>query len=313
MSVHRFCRSPSVTLLTALLFRRLVFIMDSLHAGKTAVAYVRISKETNDNASLRQQTDFIKTFAAQNGFLIHGEFFADVESGDHLDCPGLQKALDVALRNKNIFGLITFKVDRLSRIVHQPRSIIESLISAGKFYFSASEPELCFGPGYDDANRRITLLLKSVVAEIERISISQNTRHHMLMKKLAGSPVCNKAPFGTRFRARYSDGHEVLHELRNQLSNCNLIDIRVVDWDPERNLAIAAIKFSTSQRQLGRTPTDTEVFDHVASLGMCMETRESTKIIRKHRRVQNFARRVKSFMKQLEEKHQLEAISKDIE
>ncbi|KAI9338207.1 hypothetical protein BDR26DRAFT_919483 [Obelidium mucronatum] len=279
---------------------------ESLECGAALVLYVRKSVESTSH-SCQQQQDFVKDWAASKGFHITA-VFEEVESGAKSDRLQLEAALKRVLGDSSISGLVTYKVDRLSRDGGFTKAVLARLSSGGKFYISAAEPDLFFAPGQSEANPQLALLLRSTLAEAERINISKTTAHHMLMKKNAGCPVSNKSPYGTQFCARYSNGRTIHGYFLNSFSKDGLIEVSTVPCPKESLLALAALAFSWNRFSSNRRLSHTAIFNYVAALGMEMETRPSAKPRPIKRQVYNFSRNVQSYLKQAKEKRLLDQL-----
>ncbi|KAI9334052.1 Resolvase, N terminal domain-containing protein [Obelidium mucronatum] len=279
----------------------------TLGRGASLVLYVRKSVESKSQ-SCQQQRDFVSEWAASKGFRI-AAVFEEVESGAKADRPQLEAALNQVLADSSMSGLVTYKVDRLSRDGGFTKAVLARLSSGAKFYMSAAEPDLFFAPGQFEMNAQMTLLFKSTLAEAERIGIAATTAQHMRMKKNAGSPVSNKSAYGTRFCAHYSDGSILLSYVLNTLPKDRLVSVTVVPCPQEELLATTAIKFSWTQLLQKTQSKRTAVFNHVSLLGLDMDPRSNAGSSRpKKRQIYNFHRNIQSYMKQLKERRALDKL-----
>lgn len=178
----------------------------------TFAAYVRKSVDDNrENAALKDQADAINNWADANGYNIE-HVFSDIASGASTDRAGLTSAVKFVIE-KNVDGLVVFKLDRLGRDTLQILSTLKQFELASRCFVSATESNIRFGPlfaSYSDLQSRTSLLVHCLIAETERINTkirTKNTSDQRALKELGQS---EHAPYGTRFVFVLEDGSQAV-------------------------------------------------------------------------------------------------------
>ncbi|KAJ3280200.1 hypothetical protein HDU79_011922, partial [Rhizoclosmatium sp. JEL0117] len=263
------------------------------------VAYVRKSVES-DSGSLPQQLALIQKWAAANAHDIHPVVFKDVQSGADASRPGLLASLQLIRSNPAIAGLVTYKVDRLSRNSRDSMGIIESLVNSRKVYASASESDMYFG----------TQTIDSAIAEIERIKTGQVTRNHMQVKRDQGLPVGRNAPYGCRFLAKYADGQVKFGFQLDQLRSDSL-SITVVPCLSEQRQALSGFAYFRACERNRISPSRAGLFHHVVCAGVYEDCRETGAARARHYKMNNLWRGIQSYVRRLEKSGRLGDLDRD--
>lgn len=158
--------------------------------------YTRISTdEDHQKYSLDAQKDRLEAFCKSQ----YGDdwtmfkVYRDMESGTHMNRPGLEEMLfDASQRAFNV--LLVFRVDRLSRKVRELAMMVDELTKLGVTLKSITEP-------FDTANAagKMMLQMLGVFAEFEHATIVERTRVGMEKKAKGGNWVGGVIPYGYRF------------------------------------------------------------------------------------------------------------------
>lgn len=136
------------------------------------VTYKRVStnKQGVSGLGLESQEAAIQSHLQTSGAIVVGEF-TEVESGRRKNRPELQKALNLAKKDKAV--LVVAKLDRLARNVHFISGLIES-----KVEFIALD--------FPEANK-FTLHIMAAMAEHEASLISERTKVALAAAKARGT------------------------------------------------------------------------------------------------------------------------------
>ena len=155
--------------------------------------YIRISTdEDHQKYSLGAQKERLEAYCKSqwgSHWQLH-KVYRDTESGTHMRRPGLQQMLfDVEAQAFD--SLLVFRVDRLSRKVHELAKMVDILTQQGISLKSITEP-------FDTANAagKMMLQMLGVFAEFEQATIVERTKVGMEKKAKGGSWVGGKPPYG---------------------------------------------------------------------------------------------------------------------
>lgn len=155
--------------------------------------YTRISTdEDTQKFSLGAQRDRLDAFSqSQYGCDWHlHNVYRDQESGTHLKRPGVQQMLSDAQAGA-IDVLLVFRVDRLSRRVHELAMVVDELTKHDVALRSITEP-------FDTSNPagKMMLQMLGVFAEFEHSTIIERTKTGMQKKAAMGSWPGGPVPLG---------------------------------------------------------------------------------------------------------------------
>lgn len=157
--------------------------------------YIRISTdEDHQKYSLPAQTERLEAYCTAH----YGDewekagLYRDTESGTHMNRPGLVDLLADAEAGK-LDTLLVFRVDRLSRKVHELARMVEELTRHGVVLKSITEP---FDTG--NAAGKMMLQMLGVFAEFEHATIVERTKVGMEKKAREGKFVGHTVPYGYR-------------------------------------------------------------------------------------------------------------------
>ncbi|MBU0718462.1 MAG: recombinase family protein, partial [Planctomycetes bacterium] len=155
--------------------------------------YTRISTdEDHQKYSLDAQKDRLEAFCKSQ----YGDdwtmfkVYRDMESGTHMNRPGLEEMLfDASQKAFNV--LLVFRVDRLSRKVRELAMMVDDLTKLGVTLKSITEP-------FDTSNAagKMMLQMLGVFAEFEHATIVERTRVGLERKAKTGSFVGGHIPYG---------------------------------------------------------------------------------------------------------------------
>ncbi|MFQ5479352.1 MAG: recombinase family protein [Candidatus Binatia bacterium] len=168
--------------------------------------YIRISTdEDHQKYSLPAQTERLEAYckAHYGDAWEKGKVYRDTESGTHMNRPGLEAMLFDAEAGR-FDALLVFRVDRLSRKVHELARMVEELTRCGVALKSITEP-------FDTENAagKMMLQMLGVFAEFEHATIVERTKVGMEKKAKDGRFVGHTVPYGYRLD---EDKNLVIHE-----------------------------------------------------------------------------------------------------
>ena len=157
--------------------------------------YIRISTdEDHQKYSLPAQTERLEAYckAHYGDAWDMGKVYRDMESGTHMNRPGLGQMLFDA-ESGRFDALLVFRVDRLSRKVHELARMVEELTRCGVVLKSITEP-------FDTENAagKMMLQMLGVFAEFEHATIVERTKVGMEKKAKDGKFVGHTVPYGYR-------------------------------------------------------------------------------------------------------------------
>lgn len=168
--------------------------LDDTAPARIAV-YTRISTdEEHQKFSLDAQRDRAEAYCKAtygDAWELH-KLYRDTESGTHMQRPGLVEMLaDAEARRFDV--LLVFRVDRLSRKVHELAGMVDRLTKSGVALKSITEP-------FDTANLagRMMMQMLGVFAEFEHGTIVERTKAGMARKARTGKWVGGTVPYGYR-------------------------------------------------------------------------------------------------------------------
>lgn len=159
-----------------------------------AALYMRLSREDDDcsteSASIQTQRKMLRTFAQENGFLIHDEYIDDGWSGTNFDRPDFKRMIS-DIESKYVNMVITKDLSRLGR----------DYITAGQFtemYFPEHQVRyIAINDGYDSINPYNDIApFKHVINEMYARDTSKKIRSAFATKIKDGSFIGNFAPYG---------------------------------------------------------------------------------------------------------------------
>lgn len=164
--------------------------------NKRAVLYARVSGDDRgkDGRNLAGQIDMCREYAKSHGYLIVAELVEDDRgaSGASFDLPELNRALELA-RSHEIDIVVVREIDRFAR------SLAKQLIVEQEFKRSGVKIEYVFGEYPDTPEGSLNKNIKAVIAEYERLKISERMVRGRRQKVKAGHVLAHgKPPFGYR-------------------------------------------------------------------------------------------------------------------
>lgn len=159
----------------------------------TIAFYTRISTdEDHQKYSLGAQKDRLEAFCTSqfgDDWALH-KIYRDMESGTHMNRPGLEEMLFDA-ESEAFDTLLVFRVDRLSRKVRELAQMVDELGKYGVTLKSITEP-------FDTASAagKMMLQMLGVFAEFEHATIVERTKVGMEKKAKGGNFVGGRIPYG---------------------------------------------------------------------------------------------------------------------
>jgi site-specific DNA recombinase len=166
--------------------------MKEVDRMKKAVLYVRVSthRQAEEGISKDAQLARARAWSEGMGYRIAGEYQDNGISGKRADNrPGLQKALDVACKQKA--ALVVYSLSRLARSTKDALSIAERLDKAGADLVSLSE-----NIDTTSAAGKMVFRMLAVLSEFERDLVSERTSAALAHKRANGYKTGGTVPFG---------------------------------------------------------------------------------------------------------------------
>lgn len=155
--------------------------------------YVRVSTEEQavSGHSLREQEEQLVEYARSHGFPRYELYCDDGYSGKSLNRPAMER-LRADIRAGNVLGVVTTRIDRLTRSVADFARLVEEMNLHGVFYRSTRQNfEISTAMG------RLVAQMLSVIAEFEREMIAERVHENLLAMAQRGE-LATKPPFGYR-------------------------------------------------------------------------------------------------------------------
>ena len=167
--------------------------MKTQHKTYNAALYMRLSKDddgVSESASIGTQRKMLRSYAEENGFLIHDEYIDDGFSGTNFNRPSFQRML-VDIESGYINMVITKDLSRLGR----------EYIATGQYteiYFPEHNVRyIAINDGYDSLNQYNDIApFKHVINEMYARDTSKKIRSAFATKMKEGSFIGNFAPYG---------------------------------------------------------------------------------------------------------------------
>jgi len=142
-----------------------------MNKPKTLVGYCRVSTDNQkEEGTIELQENSLKKYADKNGCELVKIFKDDGISGasDLENRPGLAELFSYAESNKEIEGVLIFKLDRLARDLYIQEHLIKKLEGLNKKLISIEEPHL----DSKDPMRKAFRQFMGIVSELEKAFIT---------------------------------------------------------------------------------------------------------------------------------------------
>jgi len=157
------------------------------------VGYCRVSTENQkEEGTIRVQVDALWDFTKSYGHDLVEIFKDDGLSGDLEARPALSEMLDYLEVNKEVDGVLIFKLDRLARDLYIQEHFIKKLDELGKSLHSIKEPDLA---GNDPMRKAFRQFL-GIVSELEKNFITMRLSGGRIAKAKRGGYAGGGPPFG---------------------------------------------------------------------------------------------------------------------
>ncbi|SDW61371.1 site-specific DNA recombinase [Alicyclobacillus hesperidum] len=158
---------------------------------KRLALYVRVSTEeqAQEGNSVFEQEEQLVQFARGNGYSEFSVYRDEGYSAKNLERPAM-KRLRSDIRAGKIVGVVTTRIDRLTRRVADFAKLIEEMNEHGVFYRSTRQN---FEIG--TAMGRLVAQILSVIAEFEREMIAERVYENLLSMARRGT-LAQKPPYG---------------------------------------------------------------------------------------------------------------------
>ena len=159
---------------------------------KTALGYLRISKEEEGSVSLDYQRAEIEKYCQREGLRLLGIEADEGISGKSIKArPGVQRVLQ-AVDNQEIDSVIVYKSDRMSRDGIESLQIETLFLRKGVDYLSVTEGRLT-SEAVDDEFMRF---VRAGLNQRERKLIALRTRQALQRKKERGERIGGRPRYG---------------------------------------------------------------------------------------------------------------------
>ncbi|SIT00283.1 recombinase family protein [Alicyclobacillus vulcanalis] len=153
--------------------------------------YIRVSTEEQavSGHSLREQEEQLVAYAHTHGFDRYALYCDDGYSGKSLHRPAMDR-LRSDIRAGKVSGVVTTRIDRLTRSVADFARLVEEMNLHGVFYRSTRQNfEISTAMG------RLVAQMLSVIAEFEREMIAERVHENLMALAMRGE-LATKPPFG---------------------------------------------------------------------------------------------------------------------
>ncbi len=148
---------------------------------KSALGYIRISKEDDKSVSIEYQRTAIERLCQEYNLKLVGCEYDNGMTGKHLKRPGVQKVIE-AVEQRSIDAVVVFKSDRLSRNGIESLQIENLFKTSGVRYLSVVEGILANSTADDE----FMAFIRAGLNQRERKIISLRTRYALQQKKENG-------------------------------------------------------------------------------------------------------------------------------
>jgi len=186
----------------------------------TMIGYTRVStdEQVERGWSLETQRRRIEAYCAAHGLdLLRVEEDAGLSARKTTNRPALQRAL-AALKAKEAGGLVSVKLDRVSRSTRDVLCIVETAEHEGWSLHSIEERLDTSSP-----HGRFVVTVLAALAQMEREQTSERVRATMAHLRRKGRKISGTPPFGFRFDgdaiAEVPSEQEVLREIQTLASS----------------------------------------------------------------------------------------------
>jgi site-specific DNA recombinase len=159
---------------------------------KTALGYVRISKDEEGSVSLDYQQAEIKKLCRREGLNLVGIEADEGISGKSLkNRPGVQRVLQ-AVEDRAIDAVVVYKSDRMSRDGLESLQVEKLFLKRDVAYLSVTEGDLTA----DSVDDEFMRFIRAGLNQRERKLISLRTRQALARKKERGERVGGRPRYG---------------------------------------------------------------------------------------------------------------------
>jgi len=147
----------------------------------SVVAYIRVSTEKQESPETQRAE--IRRYCEFRKLQIVGEFI-EAESGKNTDRPQFQSALDCL--GKTAQGIVVYKLDRLSRNLHDITGLVQTHFSQFKLHSVVEELDTSTTMGQFQIN------ILGAFAQMERSQIADRTTAGLQFRKKSGKTYCKR-------------------------------------------------------------------------------------------------------------------------
>lgn len=219
--------------------------------NKRTILYGRVSKDDRDNDSrnLKGQLDTCREYAQVRGYLVVAELAEDERgaSSASFDLPQLNRALEMA-RDGESDILVVRELDRFAR------GLAKQLIVEQEFKWAGVDVEYVLGEYPDTPEGNLNKNIKAVIAEYERLKITERMHRGKRLKVKAGNvSVGGRPPYG--YAVKEQDGKRVLEIYEPEAQIVRLI----YTWYTEGDGVNGPMSLSAIARKLSEMKVPTSV------------------------------------------------------
>ena len=188
---------------------------------RTALGYVRISKDEEGSVSLDYQQASIREYAQKEGLDLVGIEADEGISGKALaNRPGVQRVLQM-VDAREVDAVVVFKSDRMSRDGIESLQVEKLFLKRGVAYVSVTEGNLTA----DSVDDEFMRFVRAGLNQRERKLISLRTRQALQRKREKGERIGGRPCYGWRVQ----DG-ELVPEPEEQRAISRMVELRSMGY-----------------------------------------------------------------------------------
>lgn len=157
--------------------------------------YCRVSTDNQrEEGTIELQENALRDFAYCNNYELVQVFRDDGVSGSLENRPALVELFNFLEVNKEVEGVLIFKLDRLARDLYIQEHLIKKLEQLGKKLISTKEKDLAS----DDPMRKAFRQFMGIVSELEKAFITMRLSGGRINKAKKGGHAGGSVPLGYR-------------------------------------------------------------------------------------------------------------------
>ena len=159
------------------------------------IGYCRVSTDNQkEEGTIEIQKEALREYARENGFELVKIFCDEGVSGGLEDRPGLAELFSFLEREKEVEGVLIYKLDRLARDLYIQEHLIKKLEGLDRKLLSIKEPNL----ESSDPMRKAFRQFMGIVSELEKAFITMRLTGGRINKARKGGYAGGAAALGYR-------------------------------------------------------------------------------------------------------------------